>query len=114
MFERILAARLKRHLRGIGPDLSDAQFGFRAERSTVDALSRLRGQVREAMEAGDGLLAVSFDIANAFNSVPHPTILEALRFHGVPPYLRGLVADYLKDRSVLVVDKTGRLRRYGV
>lgn len=114
MFEGVIAIRLKGHLRHVGPDLSDAQFGFRAERSTVDALTRLKRQAKEAAETGDGLLAVSFDIANAFNSVPHSTILEALRFHGVPLYLRRLVASYLEDRSVLLVDKTGRVRRYGV
>ncbi|XP_047034977.1 uncharacterized protein LOC124641013 [Helicoverpa zea] len=114
MFERVLAARINRHLSTIGPDIADAQFGFRAERSTVDALSRLKDLVKEAMDAGDGLLGVSFDIANAFNSIPHSTILEALRFHGVPSYLRGLLADYLRDRTVLLVDKTGQLRRYGV
>jgi hypothetical protein len=114
MFEGIIAARLNKHLRVVGPNLSDAQFGFRAERSTVDALARLKGQVRETMEMGEGLLAVSFDIANAFNSLPHSTVLEALRFHGVPQYLRGLLASYLEDRAVLLVDKTGQLRRYSV
>ncbi|KAL0803219.1 hypothetical protein ABMA28_004868 [Loxostege sticticalis] len=37
-------------------------------------------------------MAVSFDIANAFNSIPHSAILEALRYHGVPTYLRSLAA----------------------
>lgn len=60
------------------------------------------------------MLAVSFDIANAFNSVPHSTILEALRYHGVPQYMRRLLASYLEDRSVLLVDRTGRLQRHSV
>lgn len=60
----------------------------------------------------DGLLAVSFDIANAFNSIPHSTILEALRFHRVPQYLRDLLANYLEDRAILLVDREGEVRRY--
>ena len=108
LFEGIIATRLNSLLREEGPDLSDAQFGFRRGRSTVDALALLRGQVQEAVESGGGVLAVSFDIANAFNSVPHSTILEALRYHGVPQYLRAILASYLEDREVLLVDKNGQ------
>ncbi|KAJ0169575.1 hypothetical protein K1T71_014760, partial [Dendrolimus kikuchii] len=39
----------------------------------------------------DVVLAVSLDIANAFNSLPHETIREGLRAHGVPPYLTRLL-----------------------
>lgn len=114
MFEGIIAARLNRHLRSVGPDLSDAQFGFRAGRSTVDALSLLKSQVKGATEEGDGLLAVSFDIANAFNSIPHSVILEALRFHETPRYLRRLLASYLEDRVVLLVNRDGHMQRHSV
>lgn len=40
-------ARIVRHLYEMGPDLSDAQFGFREGRSTVDAVMLLRAVTEE-------------------------------------------------------------------
>lgn len=76
----------------------------------MDALARLKSQVREAEEAGDGVIAVSFDIANAFNTIPHSTIKKVLRYHGVPLYMRRLLRSYLADREVLLVNRMGALR----
>ena len=114
LFERVIASRLNAHLRDCGPDLSDSQFGFRTGRSTVDAVSRLKELVASEWEKGNGVLAISFDIANAFNSVPHATILGALRFHRVPLYLQALIKDYLEGREVLFLDGSGVVHRGAV
>ena len=37
LFERVIAARINAHLRDSGPNLNEAQFGFRAGQSTIDA-----------------------------------------------------------------------------
>ncbi|CAB3234516.1 unnamed protein product [Arctia plantaginis] len=88
LFERVLSARIVRHLYEVGPDLSDAQFGCRAGRSTVDAVLRLRAVTEER----------------------EPCIREALHYHGVPKYLRRLVADYLEERTVVYEDRDGNSR----
>ncbi|CAH2085121.1 unnamed protein product [Euphydryas editha] len=111
MLEKILAARLVQHLEESGPDLSEAQFGFRAGRSTLDALNTLRALSAEAVASGDVLLATSLDIANAFNSLPVETIVEALKYHRVPHYLQRLLEAYLRDREVLWEGGDGRLYR---
>lgn len=111
LLEKIVASRVIQHLGGTGPDLSEAQFGFRARRSTIDALLWIKGWTQDAVSGGEKALAVSLDIANAFNSLPHGTIREALRYHGVPLYLRRLLADYLQDREVLVEGRDGLRRR---
>ncbi|XP_041973441.1 uncharacterized protein LOC121729121, partial [Aricia agestis] len=98
--ERIVGARLKHHLESVGPNLSDAQFGFRACRSTIDAVARLRSITDEEISRGGVVLVVSLDISNAFNTLPWETIKEALRYHRVPGYIRRLVGDYLSERSV--------------
>ncbi|XP_050361920.1 trypsin-like [Nymphalis io] len=71
------------HLEEVGPGLSEAQYGFRAGRSTIDALNALKTRPMEAVARGDVALAVSLDVANAFNSLPFETIREALQYHGV-------------------------------
>ncbi|RXF73408.1 reverse transcriptase family protein, partial [Desulfovibrio sp. DS-1] len=102
VFEKILAERLVKHLDTVEPGLAQTQFGFRRRRSTLDAFETLRSVTDEAeVQAKDTVLAVSLDIANAFNSLPHETIREGLRAHGVPPYLTRLLGAYLQDRYIL-------------
>lgn len=60
------------------------------------------------------VVAVLFDIANEFHTIPHSTILEGLKYHGVPQYLQSLVADYLQNREVFFVDIDGQLRHHQV
>jgi len=109
LFEKILADRLVQHLEEVGPGLSEAQFGFRRSRSTTDALATLKERTMAALNGGDMIVAVSLDIRNAFNSLPYETLREALRFHGVPPYLRRVLDAYLANRHVVWERRNGRL-----
>jgi hypothetical protein len=90
VLERVLATRIVQHLEDIGPNLSAAQYGFRPRKSTIDALAELRKLTADAFDKGEVVLAVSLDIRNAFNSLPFATIKEALRYHKLPLYMRGL------------------------
>ncbi|KMQ82623.1 reverse transcriptase, partial [Lasius niger] len=83
-----------------GPDLADCQFGFREGRSTIDAIMRVRALSEEAVSRGGVAMAISLDISNAFNTLPWECIRRALEFHRVPPYIRKVVGDYLKDRCI--------------
>jgi hypothetical protein len=101
MLERVIAWRLVKHLDDTGPNISDRQFGFRVGRSTIDAVGTLKEFSDLAGEKGQGAIAVSLDIANAFGSLPYGVINEALRFHGAPLYLRRIIEHYLTGRVVL-------------
>lgn len=111
LFERIIADRLVEHLVRTGPDLDDRQFGFRRGRSTIDAVHRVKTMAAEAIGRREVLLAVSLDIANAFNSIPYGCITAALEYHGVPQYLRRIVGNYLTGRSVIYPGQVGWHRR---
>nr|BAC06456.1 reverse transcriptase [Papilio xuthus] len=100
LFERIIANRLIKHMTTVGPDLDEKQFGFRAGRSTIHTIMRVKKITEEAIAQGNVVLAVSLDIANAFNTLPWSCIIEALRYHQVPKYLRRIITDYLSARSV--------------
>ncbi|KMQ91279.1 reverse transcriptase [Lasius niger] len=74
-------------------------------RAWVLALSVLGDRLRRALSEGavsrGGVaLVISLDIANAFNTLPWECIRRALEFHRVPPYIRKVVGDYLKDRCI--------------
>ncbi|CAK1602210.1 unnamed protein product [Parnassius mnemosyne] len=108
LFERVIANRLAEHLAGTGPDLAE----------TKQALYGGRHHARESPhdggcsgQGGGVVLAVSLDIANAFNSIPWSCIREALRYHRVPNYLRRIVGDYLTDRAVIYPGRNGEWNR---
>lgn len=111
LFERVIAGRLVRHLDRVGPNLSEQQFGFRVGRSTIDAISRVRAISDEAVAQRGVVLAVSLDIANAFNTLPWACIREALEYHEVPAYLCRIVAEYLSGRFVSYTGREGRQLR---
>lgn len=111
LFERVIAGRITRHLGETGPNLSDQQFGFRAGRSTLDAIMRIRAYSDEVVAQGGVLLAVSLDIANAFNTMPWACVMEALKFHEVPSYLGRIVGAYLSERYVSYPGREGQLHR---
>lgn len=100
LLERIVADRINIHLSQIGPDLADQQYGFRKRHSTVDAILRVRSILDEAIMQGRVALAISLDIVNAFNSLPLQAIRKALVHHRVPTYLRKMVEDYLRNRTI--------------
>lgn len=58
-------------------------FGFREGRSTTDAIAHVRALSDQSVSRGGVAIAVSFDIANAFNTLPW-RIREALIYHRVP------------------------------
>ena len=89
------------------PNLSDRQYGFRRQRSTVDAILLVRSLSHRAVERGGVSVAVSLDIANAFNTVSWAATERALVFHRVPLYLRRLIWDYLRGWVVSYVGRDG-------
>ncbi|XP_041984091.1 uncharacterized protein LOC121736777 [Aricia agestis] len=113
-FERVIVARLNRHLENVGPNLSSAQFGFRPRRSTIDAVARIRAITEEVVSRGGVVVVVSLDISNAFNTLPWATINEALRYHGVPRYMRRVIRNYLSERSVQYPTEDGNWEEHEV
>jgi hypothetical protein len=63
----------------------------------------------EEMDRGRVVVAVSLDISNAFNTLPFSCIEEAMRYYGLPAYIRCLVANYLQDRKVTYVNREGQI-----
>lgn len=78
VLERILVARLQQHLADTGPDLSQAQYGFRKGHSTLHAIKRIRNLTEEVLSHGGVAIAVSIDIGNAFNTLPWEAIHTAM------------------------------------
>lgn len=95
LLEKVIAGRLVRHLSRIGPNLNDEQYGFREGRFTIDAILHVRALSEAIILEGGVVLAVSLDIANAFNTIPWAGGGGAMEYHRVPPlsacHYRGLL-----------------------
>lgn len=86
--KRIIAGRIVRHIKIRGPKLSDRQYGFREGRSTIDAVMEVRDFTESETDQGGVVLAVSLDIANAFNSLQWQWIRYAAELFCLLIYLR--------------------------
>lgn len=115
VFERVIVERLHQYLNTLpNGGISERQFGFRVARSTVEPLLWLRDSAQTVINERRFGIAISVDIKNAFNSIPHEVILDALVRKGIPNYLRDIVASYLNGRVVVCVGKNGRVHEYPV
>ena len=67
----------------------------------MDAINRVMKIAKDIVNKGGVAMAVSIDIANAFNSLLWGKIHAALVRHRIPEYIRRVVRDYLKDRAIV-------------
>lgn len=100
-FERILVERML-HWMDDHPiaQFSRNQYGFRKQKSTLDAIQQVVDETQNSRD-GDGVtIAVCLDIRNAFNSLPWRAIKEALKRKGFPEYLRRILDSYFSNRWI--------------
>ena len=91
-----------KHLNQCYP-LSDCQWGFRSDRSTVSALLLTIHHWLELMESGKDVCAVFLDYRKAFDSVPHTPLMAKMQSIGLHANLLAWLWDYLTSRKQQVV-----------
>ena len=99
--EHIINNRLKRNLED-NQFLSDVQYGFRAKRSTLDALHRLADHVSRTFNQRKQLLLLSIDLRSAFDSTDNDLVWSKLRSAQVPQYLLRVIDQFLRCRSAAI------------
>lgn len=117
-FERILVERINTWIETRQKDgfytLSNNQFGFRKNKSTVDALIKVRKYIESQTGKGNVVIAISLDIKNAFNSIPWKCIRKALYWKGCSRHLKRIIHSYLSDRHIEYINKSGRIQYLSV
>ncbi|XP_045492437.1 uncharacterized protein LOC123691896 [Colias croceus] len=83
--------------------ISDHQYGFRHGRSACDLLVFLTHRWAAAIESKGEALAVSLDVAKAFDRVWHRALLSKLTSYGLPEKLRTWIASFLAARNIRVL-----------
>lgn len=115
LFERVISDRL---YEAVKEKLYVHQYGFRKNRSTVDAMqvviSIVNNIKKKAANNRELCLMATLDIRNAFNSAPWEKILSALKNMKVPEYLQRIISDYLWDRTIMIGRQTEMKMETGV
>jgi hypothetical protein len=78
--------------------LTNEQFGFRAESSTVKATYKLLDEILTAMNSkglGGGGGSILCDQSKVFDCVNHKILLQKLKFYGIVGKIHLLIESYL-------------------
>lgn len=112
LLEKLIKARLLSAIEAAG-DLSPRKYGFRAGRSTIDAIRKISEAVERAENHNQHsrrvVLLVTLDVKNAFNSARWRNMTQALEHtFKVPRYLLRMTDDYLRNRTLRYESTEGR------
>lgn len=117
IFEKALKVRIMDFL-DRNQLLSKMQFGFRVGVSTDDALAHVSKFIYDKLDRSIPAIAIFLDLAKAFDTVNHALLLRKLENFGFRGITNCLFADYLAERTQVVLFKNVKSReeklRFGV
>ena len=102
IMERILKDRLTEEINE-KCWFTNAQHGFRSKRSTTSNLLEFYDEVTTNIDNGNSVDIFFFDLAKAFDMVPHDRLLKKLRETTTDTYIIKWITEYLKERKQRVV-----------
>ena len=89
-----------------GHQLTPAQHANRRGRGTELLLTEAVDQVQEGLTKGNMVYITSFDIAGAFDCVPHRQLMRSLSNLNVNGHLRRVIHNWLRERTFQARMKT--------
>ncbi|GIX83497.1 probable RNA-directed DNA polymerase from transposon BS [Caerostris darwini] len=99
VLDKVITERLAYHLE-CGKLLHDLQYGFRKQRSTINALQHIKDFILSARNKKHHTCLVSIDMANAFNSVDWSLLKGKIAILPIPDYLKRIIFSFLDGRTV--------------
>lgn len=97
ILEKIINIRLIKYLEE-NKLLSDSQFGFRAKKSTSQAVHNLTNYITTNLDNGMHTIGIFLDLAKAFDTISCSLLLHKLESLGIRGKQLLLFSDYLNDR----------------
>ena len=102
ILERHFHQYITNHLNEYHP-LSNKQWGFQSGKSTATALLSVTHDWFQALESGQEVCSIFFDIRKAFDSVPHQLLVDKLTSFGLDVHTISWITSYLTNRKQHVV-----------
>lgn len=102
IFETLMKTHLMQYLENRNI-LNDAQFGFRRNRNTFQALNIFSTDVFTAIDNKLSVLSIFIDFAKAFDTVNHKILLEKMHHYGIRGQILSWFEDYLTNRQQYTV-----------
>ena len=102
MLERHFHQHVTKNLNEYHP-LSNKQWGFQSGKSTVTVLLSVAHDWFQALEAGQEVCSIFFDLRKAFDSVPHRPLVDKLANLGLDAHALSWITSYLTNRKQHVV-----------
>lgn len=96
--EKAINARLVRTLEEKGA-LSNSQFGFRRQKSTIDNLININTDILDSFSKKEHMVAVFFDLEKAYDTTWRYGILNALHLSGVRGPMAWFIQNFLSTRT---------------
>lgn len=106
ILEKLMNSRLTNYLEKENL-ISNSQFGFRAGRSTEDAVSSLTEYIVDLLDNKRKCIGIFLDLAKAFDTVSIPILLSKMENIGIRGQSLEIFSDYLTNRTQRV--KIGNL-----
>ena len=75
------------------------QYGFRKQRSTVDAVTKFINDVIKSYDDKQSTIAVYCDLSKAFDTIDHNMLIHKLEFNGIRGFALSWFRSYLSNRS---------------
>jgi exonuclease III len=82
----------------IRPKISKMQYGFMKGKSTTTQIITVLANIHNIFDNREKTDVIYFDLAKAFDSVPHKLLLHKLKSFGIHGKLLNWITDYLTDR----------------
>jgi ribonuclease HI len=98
VLEKAMVRRLEYHLASNGRSHPN-QFGFTAQKSTLDAISTITNFMKNILASNDYAAVISLDIEGAFDNAWWPYLMRELRDAKTPRNIYKLIHSYLEDRT---------------
>lgn len=95
LYEKIVYTRLYNFL---NPAFYDRQFGFRAKRSTIQAIIELNSDIIESYENKQITMSTFLDLSKAFDTIDHEILINKLRLYGIRGVSLNWFRSYLTNR----------------
>ena len=80
IFDKIVYKRLYHFMKS---KLSSKQYGFRAKRSTIQAVTELYVDIIDSFESNNMTMATCLDLSKAFDTIDHSILLKNLAYMGL-------------------------------